>query len=387
MAPPQQYTPQHPVYSPYPPPPQQPTTMPRGQAMGDSSTKKGLLIGGIATVVLAGGATGLYFAMKGPAANPGPGPDPHPFAQIDGGLVEKPLDAAAPVEPTAREKLVATNPFKEVYGVLILSRQVTVGDYKLVMGKAPPPESGGDDMAPAAWLTQHEATAFCEQIDARLPTSEEWQQAAKGAWGIAVGDTAGPLQEWTSTVKDDLAVVRGGHAKMSTDQLAKAAKQTPPYFLQKDAGDPTSDRKSVAGATIGFRCVDTGKHAGTTIGSFGIGRGPGKPRSVPTVSIGQPNSQGDLDKAIIRRYIKRDIQKIQYCYEKALLAKPGLAGTVQTQFFIQPSGSVASATASGVDAQVASCIAEVIKAIQFPQPKGGGGVQVNYPFTFRPTGG
>jgi hypothetical protein len=28
----------------------------------------------------------------------------------------------------------------------------------------------------------------------------------------------------------------------------------------------------------------------------------------------------------------------------------------------------------------------VIKGIEFPKPKGGGGVQVNYPFTFRPEG-
>ena len=52
----------------------------------------------------------------------------------------------------------------------------------------------------------------------------------------------------------------------------------------------------------------------------------GRTAAVPTVSIGQPNAQGDLDKAIIRRYIKRNIQKITYCYEKQLLAKPGLGG-------------------------------------------------------------
>ncbi len=54
----------------------------------------------------------------------------------------------------------------------------------------------------------------------------------------------------------------------------------------------------------------------------------GRTAAVPTVAIGQPNAQGDLDKAIIRRYIKRNQQKIQYCYEKELLAKPNLSGTV-----------------------------------------------------------
>jgi len=113
---------------------------------------------------------------------------------------------------------------------------------------------------------------------------------------------------------------------------------------------------------------------------------PGKParRTVPTVSIGQPTAQGDLDKAIIRRYIKRNIRKIQYCYEKQLASKPGLAGTVQVQFTIGGDGRVSSSSGSGVDATVASCVAEVIQNIEFPRPKTDGVVNVNYPFVFHP---
>jgi hypothetical protein len=131
-------------------------------------------------------------------------------------------------------------------------------------------------------------------------------------------------------------------------------------------------------------------HGRGTGAGYGVGGGRGgmggRSSAVPTVSIGQPSATGDLDKAIIRRYIKRNIQKIQYCYEKQLLAKPDLSGTVQTQFFITPNGTVASASASGVDPEVASCVAGVVKDIEFPKPKGGGGVQVNYPFIFRPAG-
>lgn len=106
----------------------------------------------------------------------------------------------------------------------------------------------------------------------------------------------------------------------------------------------------------------------------------------PNVRMGMPNAQGDLDKAIIRRYIKRHIKKVQYCYEKELLAKPSLAGTVSVQFFITPAGTVASSSASGVDPEVSNCVANAIKQIVFPKPKGGGGVQVNYPFVFRQAG-
>jgi pSer/pThr/pTyr-binding forkhead associated (FHA) protein len=150
------------------------------------------------------------------------------------------------------------------------------------------------------------------------------------------------------------------------------------------------------GGGTGWGTIGTGRygtigHGSGTGSGYGVGGGRGGMRgrtaAVPTVSIGQPNAQGDLDKAIIRRYIKRNIQKIQYCYEKQLLAKPGLAGTVQTQFFITPNGNVASSSGSGVDPEVANCVADVIRGIEFPKPKGGGGVQVNYPFIFRQGGG
>jgi hypothetical protein len=149
------------------------------------------------------------------------------------------------------------------------------------------------------------------------------------------------------------------------------------------------------GGGTGWGTIGTGRygtigHGSGTGSGYGVGGGRGGMRgrtaAVPTVSIGQPNAQGDLDKAIIRRYIKRNIPKITYCYEKQLLAKPGLSGTVQTQFFITPNGNVATASGSGVDPEVANCVADVIKGIEFPKPKGGGGVQVNYPFTFRPAG-
>ena len=104
----------------------------------------------------------------------------------------------------------------------------------------------------------------------------------------------------------------------------------------------------------------------------------------PVVSLGQPVVQGDLDKALIRRYLKRNIQKIQYCYEHELQSKPKLAGTVQAQFTIGADGNVTTSTGAGVDPAVSSCIAEVIQHIEFPKPKTGGLVLVNYPLAFHP---
>lgn len=150
------------------------------------------------------------------------------------------------------------------------------------------------------------------------------------------------------------------------------------------------------GGGTGWGTVGTGRygtigHGSGTGSGYGTGSGRGGMRgrraATPQVRIGNATSTGDLDKNIIRRYIRRKLPRIRYCYEKQLLVKPGLSGTVVSQFQISPQGSVLNSSASGVSSDVSSCVADVIKTIQFPKPKGGGLVQVRYPFTFRPTGG
>jgi hypothetical protein len=147
------------------------------------------------------------------------------------------------------------------------------------------------------------------------------------------------------------------------------------------------------GNGTGWGTIGTGRYG--TIG-HGDGTGPGfstgsgrgfkgtRETKYPVVDIGHPNPTGDLDPNIIRRYVRRKLPRIKYCYEKQLLIKPALAGTVTTQFQISPKGKVLSVVAKGVDPTVSSCVAGVIKSIKFPAPKDGGLVQVTrYPFHFR----
>ena len=55
---------------------------------------------------------------------------------------------------------------------------------------------------------------------------------------------------------------------------------------------------------------------------------------------------------------------------------------------ISPEGVVQGARAGGFgDKEVEDCVAAAIQSIQFPKPKGGGYVNVRYPFTFQPAGG
>jgi hypothetical protein len=118
----------------------------------------------------------------------------------------------------------------------------------------------------------------------------------------------------------------------------------------------------------------------------GWGRGGRRTPRVPQPVLGTANPVGNLDKEIIRRYIKRNITKVAYCYESELLARPGIEGTVMVNFLISGTGIVTSSQGSGFDGKVASCVAGVVKAIEFPRPTDGGNVIVNYPFTFHAAG-
>jgi hypothetical protein len=142
--------------------------------------------------------------------------------------------------------------------------------------------------------------------------------------------------------------------------------------------------------TIGSGRYGTIGHGSGTGEGYGSGKGrgglSGRRSVVPQVHIGNATATGDLDKNIIRRYIRRQLARIKYCYEKQLLVNQGLQGTVVTNFVINGDGSVSNSKAGGVNGDVSSCVADVISSIQFPKPKGGGIVQVRYPFNFRPTG-
>jgi hypothetical protein len=144
------------------------------------------------------------------------------------------------------------------------------------------------------------------------------------------------------------------------------------------------------GGCEGWGTIGSGRYG--TIGSgVGTGTGPGggdghvfRDRKhiseIPRPVFGEPEGIGD-GREIVRRYITRNIDKIKYCYEKELLAKPGLAGTISVQFFLSQTGGVTGSVGSGFDATVASCVADVVANIQFPRMPSS--ATVHYPFTFR----
>lgn len=94
---------------------------------------------------------------------------------------------------------------------------------------------------------------------------------------------------------------------------------------------------------------------------------------------------GRLPSEAISAVIQKAMPCFLLCYEVALDSQPGLRGQITTRFMISPTGRVASAEVkqNTIKAEsVGKCVVEVTNGLTFPQPKGGGPVQVTYPFSF-----
>lgn len=131
---------------------------------------------------------------------------------------------------------------------------------------------------------------------------------------------------------------------------------------------------------------------GKSFGVIGLGSGAGTILGVGAsgkVKIGQGTSHGSLDRNIIRRFVRRQMGRLRYCYEQQLVKDPSLNASVVVTFTIDGSGIVSRAAArprgktTAATTAVATCVEKVIRKIRFPRPRGGGQVTVKYPFTFK----
>jgi hypothetical protein len=93
--------------------------------------------------------------------------------------------------------------------------------------------------------------------------------------------------------------------------------------------------------------------------------------AITSLTIAQLDSQGDLDRAIVRRYVKRNLTKLASCYEGRWARNKALAGTVRLHWTIGATGAVERMEPSGFDADVTACMADVVHSIAFPLPKTG----------------
>jgi hypothetical protein len=97
---------------------------------------------------------------------------------------------------------------------------------------------------------------------------------------------------------------------------------------------------------------------------------------------------GGLDREVIAQYIKSQLGQILYCYERQLSAHPDLFGKVAVKFTIAGTGSVETQAIGDTtlkNATVEGCILNKVAKWKFPAPAGGTKVLVTYPFLFKST--
>jgi hypothetical protein len=150
-------------------------------------------------------------------------------------------------------------------------------------------------------------------------------------------------------------------------------------------GSGTSDLKR---ANVG---ANTGSLVGTNTGVLGTSKGAeGLSSKKAVYTAGIPSETvvlGSMDPDVIRRILMDHLPQFRHCYQSEL-EKTGqeLKGVIKLDFAIGASGHVTNAgvEASDLPTPVRKCVVGVLRGIQFPEPMGGGTVEVKQPMNFYP---
>ncbi|MCA9668304.1 MAG: AgmX/PglI C-terminal domain-containing protein [Myxococcales bacterium] len=108
----------------------------------------------------------------------------------------------------------------------------------------------------------------------------------------------------------------------------------------------------------------------------------------PRVVTGRATVLGSLSRSMIRRVVRRHIDEVRTCYQRAGAVAD--FGRLDVRFVIDGTGHVRSAVprriaGRGID-RVARCVSRAVGRWRFPAARGGGIVVVTYPFVFRHSG-
>ena len=137
-----------------------------------------------------------------------------------------------------------------------------------------------------------------------------------------------------------------------------------------------------------------GGAVGTGRGAVGSGSGIIGGTARVAIRSGGPEEAivlGAIDADAVERALLAHRDEFRLCYEREINAEnPKLAGRIGTTFVIGAAGRVNQAGIESTTLKtpaIERCVLNVIKRIQFPIPRGGGVVQVTYPFKFNPLQG
>lgn len=95
---------------------------------------------------------------------------------------------------------------------------------------------------------------------------------------------------------------------------------------------------------------------------------------------------GSMDPELLRKILREYLPQFRHCYQQELTRNEELKGVVDLNFRIEANGIVTKVTIKSKSAQFSNtgsdCMANVLRLIEFPKPKGGGVVDVKQPLNF-----
>ncbi len=151
-------------------------------------------------------------------------------------------------------------------------------------------------------------------------------------------------------------------------------------------GSGSGGEGSGQGGSGGFGGSGGGPGFGSGSGS-GKGGAGGHGRANVTIPPGDPSVSGGLTAQEIMAVIRAHLNEIRHCYEQLLQRSPSSNGKISVSFVVGLSGAVTSvnvAEATLNDSVMRGCVTGRIRQWDFPKPRGGQPVTVNYPFVFNP---
>jgi len=124
-----------------------------------------------------------------------------------------------------------------------------------------------------------------------------------------------------------------------------------------------------------------GEHAGIS----------GQGKGFVSLETAQSSVEEGLTKDEVGKVIHEHLSEVRYCYEAAILRSPDLQGKLMVEFVIGgvPGGQVKTAKVNSItlgDQRIGDCIVSRLAKWNFPKPRGGVDVAVNYPFVFKTLG-
>jgi hypothetical protein len=226
------------------------------------------------------------------------------------------------------------------------------------------------------WIDARQLTIF-EPIAGTQPAVASATPALAGAVKIRFKIAAGTLLRWPDGRVAGEAVEDHGFF-MPASLLNGASNGEHGEHLM------CHEHRTMSGVTVqGWLCTSEGEVPSDPVPNLVALDVPGK-----FVEL-EPGSEqrGAIDRDIIRRIVRANINEVRDCYNVGLGRDPTLAGRVSIDFVISGDGSVSSAMVKEdtlADPSVGQCIAKAVETWEFPKPKGGGNVVVTYPFNLTP---